>query len=94
MGDTMLELALRDVQGQPVPGADVRFDLTMLGMGMPPNRPQATDAGEGLYWAQTIFTMAGEWQIRVQVSHQHATEEFAFHLRKDWQRRSRQVQGA
>jgi YtkA-like len=78
MGDATLELSLRDAQGQPVSGAEVRFDLTMPGMGMPPNQPVASEVGDGLYRARTIFTMAGKWLITADVSLQGTSERFAF----------------
>jgi nitrogen fixation protein FixH len=80
MQDTTLELTLQDA-GQPVTGAMVRFDLTMPGMEMPPNHPEATYAGDGVYQAQALFTMAGEWQIRVEVTRAGESDEFTFSLR-------------
>jgi hypothetical protein len=80
MEDTTLELTLRDAAQQPVSGAVVVFDLTMPGMEMPANRPRATEAESGVYRADAIFTMAGEWQIGVEVSYQGQDEEFLFPL--------------
>lgn len=80
MQETSLELTLRDTGGKPVSGAKVQFDLTMPGMEMPPNRPEAAEVGDGVYQAQAIFTMAGEWQIRIEVSHLGQGEEFIFRL--------------
>jgi hypothetical protein len=80
MEDTVLELALRDSDQRPVSGASVVFDLTMPAMEMPVNRPQATEEESGVYRANAIFTMAGEWQIRVAVSYQGQEEEFQFPL--------------
>jgi hypothetical protein len=81
MEETELELTLRDATGLALSGASVHFDLTMPGMEMPPNHPEATEAGDGLYLAQAIFTMAGEWQILVEVSRPGGSEEFVFPLR-------------
>jgi hypothetical protein len=78
MEDTILELTLRDADQQPVSGAAVALDLTMPAMEMPVNRPQATEVESGVYRADAIFTMAGEWQILVEVSYQGQDEEFRF----------------
>jgi len=79
MEDATLELTLLDVNNQPVSGATVRFDLTMPGMQMPINCPEATDEGDGIYRASAIFTMAGEWQIQVEVAAQaEGNEAFTF----------------
>ncbi len=78
MEETALELELRDDRGQALSGASVRFDLTMPGMEMPANNPETTEEGEGLYRAQAIFTMAGEWQILVEVFHLGEKAEFTF----------------
>jgi hypothetical protein len=80
MEDTTLELALRDNEQQPVSGASVSFDLTMPAMEMPVNRPQASEVSPGVYRASAVFTMAGEWQIRAEVSYQGQNEEFVFPL--------------
>lgn len=80
MEDAVLELELRDLDQRPVSGALVGFDLTMPAMEMPVNRPQATEEESGIYRATAIFTMAGEWQIRVEVSYQGQEEEFLFPL--------------
>jgi phosphopantothenate synthetase len=81
MGETTLQLTLRDAGGQPVSGANVRFDLTMPGMEMPPNRPEATDEGNGVYRAQAIFTMAGEWEIQAEISRPGESQQFIFNLK-------------
>jgi hypothetical protein len=80
MEDTTLELMLRDSDQRPATGALVVFDLTMPAMDMPVNRPQATEEESGVYRANAIFTMAGEWLVRVEVSYQGQDEEFRFPL--------------
>jgi hypothetical protein len=80
MKDSSLELTLRDSEQRAVSGALVVFDLTMPAMEMPVNRPQATEEEGGLYRANAVFTMAGEWQIRVDVSYQGQDEVFLFPL--------------
>jgi hypothetical protein len=66
MKETTLTLNLHDPDGQPVPNAAVRYDLTMPGMTMPPNQPQADEKDNGVYEAKTIFTMAGDWRCRAE----------------------------
>jgi nitrogen fixation protein FixH len=80
MEETTLELTVRNADGQPVVGADVRFDLTMPAMEMPPNRPEATEEENGVYRAQALFTMAGEWQILAEISSPGQSERFTFLL--------------
>ena len=81
MREVTLRLTLRDAQGQPMSGATVQFDLTMPGMQMPTNQPQVMEVGNGVYQAQAIFTMAGEWQVRADVTRAGEREEFTFPLR-------------
>lgn len=78
MQDTMLTLTLRDAGGDPVPGASVTFDLTMPAMEMPENRPEVTEEEDGVYRANAIFTMSGEWRIDVEVANEEAHEVFTF----------------
>jgi hypothetical protein len=78
MQDTTLVLTLRDANGDPVSGASVMFDLTMPAMEMPENRPQPTEAEPGIYRADVTFTMAGEWQIDVEVVDGEAREVLTF----------------
>jgi hypothetical protein len=81
MRDATLELTLHDAGGQPVSGAKVRFDLTMPScVSMPPNRPEATEDEPSVYRAQTIFTMAGAWQIDAEVSLAGVSEQLTFYL--------------
>lgn len=54
--------------GQPVDDADVYLDLTMPAMPMGANQPIAVGEGQGRYRANSVFDMAGDWQITV-----HAT---------------------
>ena len=62
MKETDLTLTLRDAAGQPVASPAVTFDLTMPGMTMPPNKPEATQKDNNVYEAKAIFTMAGDWR--------------------------------
>ena len=78
MRETQVELKLSDSRGQPVTSTDISMDLTMPGMAMPANRPQVFAAGDGVYRAKTIFSMAGKWKIEVTAAKAGAAETFAF----------------
>jgi len=80
MRETQAQLTLSDSRGQPVSATNVNMDLTMPGMAMPANRPQVVAAGDGVYRAKTIFSMAGTWKIEVTIAQAGATETFAFEL--------------
>jgi nitrogen fixation protein FixH len=67
MTPVTLSLQLTDSSGQAIDDAQVSYDLTMPAMSMPPNQPQATSQGNGLYTAQTTFSMSGEWQAAVTI---------------------------
>jgi len=78
MDAVALTLNLRDANGQGIQGAQVTCDLTMPSMSMPPNQPQPTDAGNGMYTANTTFTMSGAWRAEVTVTYQGVTTPFTF----------------
>jgi hypothetical protein len=67
MQETLLTLVLHDAEERPVHNASVRYDLTMPGMTMPPNHPQANEKENGVYETNAIFTMAGNWRCRAEV---------------------------
>ncbi|MCB9453034.1 MAG: FixH family protein [Anaerolineaceae bacterium] len=82
MEETVLTLALHDADGQPVQAAVVHYDLTMPGMTMPPNQLDANEQADGVYTAQAIFTMAGDWRCNVAVTLSDNTPvAFAFDLK-------------
>jgi hypothetical protein len=62
-----LSVTLSDAGGQPLAEKAVSFDLSMPDMAMPPNRPQVTAAGAGVYEATTLLSMAGEWRLTVEI---------------------------
>ena len=79
MQEAVLELALHDRDGELISGADVHFDLTMPDCtGMAPNRPAAREVEPGLYRAETVFTMAGAWQIVADISMGEEIRQFTF----------------
>jgi hypothetical protein len=68
MKETTLTLALHDAEGNLMRGASVSYDLTMPGMTMPANQPQASETENGTYEAQALFTMEGDWRCRAKVT--------------------------
>ena len=62
-----LSVALGDASGRPAAGRDVAFDLSMPSMTMAPNRPQVSEVGDGTYEATAMLSMAGQWQLTVEV---------------------------
>jgi nitrogen fixation protein FixH len=61
-------IALRDSGGQPVSDAQVYIDLDMPAMPMATNQPIATHSGDGVYLAESVYTMTGEWELTVVVT--------------------------
>jgi hypothetical protein len=78
MKPVTLSLTLTDSKGNAIKGADVAYDLTMPGMTMPPNQPQATDKGKGVYQADATFTMSGDWHAEAAVTYKGVTTPFTF----------------
>ena len=78
MQDATLLLTLRDADDNLVSGASVMFDLTMPAMEMPENQPTATEEEDGIYRADTVFTMSGEWQIDAKVTIEGPQKAFTF----------------
>ena len=72
-------ITLTDSHGHPVQGAGVTCDMTMPAMMMPENRPQAAEREPGVYAADVLFTMAGEWEAAVQITlPDRSSETFTF----------------
>lgn len=59
------DITLIDDKGQAVTDAQISLNLTMPGMWMPPNEPNAQAVGNGKYHAVAFWTMRGLWQIEV-----------------------------
>jgi hypothetical protein len=78
MEPTTLSLTLYNADGLTVEGAQVSIDLSMPAMAMPANQQQASDQGQGLYLAEAIFTMSGEWHAQVTVEQSGETTIFDF----------------
>ena len=75
-----LIITLADAQGQPITGASVYLDLTMLTMPMGSTRPEAVPLGQGRYSTRTAYTMTGTWEITV-VAEVNGTEHRALFTR-------------
>ena len=78
MEPATLRLTLTDAAGQMIDGARIAYDLTMPGMAMPPNQPQASGQGDGRYHADAIFTMSGKWRVQATVTHNGKEAVFTF----------------
>ena len=60
--------------------AELALDLTMPFMPMPPNNPKVV-WHDNTYRGTAIFTMAGAWQVNVEVNHPGSgTEKIIFDI--------------
>lgn len=74
MTETPFTIRLNDAAGTSIDDADLHVSLTMPMMPMPPNLPQAPWS-DGAYRGTAVFTMAGAWQVHVEVKRPAATTE-------------------
>ena len=58
---------LKTDQGQPIENADVRYDARHTGMNMGSTAATADNQGGGRYDGAVNFSMAGDWNVSVQV---------------------------
>jgi hypothetical protein len=71
-----------DERGDQVAGAEVSIAMTMPAMRMPPNQPRALEQKAGQYSTPVVFTMAGAWEARVEVTTvQGETAQFTFAMK-------------
>jgi nitrogen fixation protein FixH len=68
MREATFKITVTDPQGAPLQGATVTCDMTMPAMKMPVNRPEAAEGEPGVYTANVLFTMAGDWEAAVNVA--------------------------
>jgi hypothetical protein len=61
-------VTLTDASGRPAVGRVVAFDLSMPSMTMAPNDPQVSEVGDGPYEAEAMLSMAGKWQLTVEIA--------------------------
>jgi hypothetical protein len=62
---SVVRFALHDPQGRPIEGAHVRLEGHMTHPGMAPAIADASEVRPGVYEAQPVFTMPGEWTFLV-----------------------------
>lgn len=60
-------VTVKDVQGQPIENADVRYEARHTGMGMGSTSATAENRGGGRYEGAVNFSMTGDWNVGVQV---------------------------
>jgi hypothetical protein len=66
MTEIPLAIELKDNSGEIIKDANLALDMTMPFMPMPPNNPKAVWQ-DNAYRGTAIFTMAGAWQVSVEV---------------------------
>jgi hypothetical protein len=66
MTEIPFTIELKNNSGETIKDANLALDLTMPFMPMPPNNPKATWQ-DNAYRGTAIFTMAGAWQVNVEV---------------------------
>ncbi|MDT8440334.1 MAG: FixH family protein [Desulfuromonadales bacterium] len=80
MTEVPFRVVLTDPAGNAIADADLRLDLDMPAMPMPPNKPQALWQNDA-YHGVAIFTMAGEWTADLQIARPgQAAETIGFNL--------------
>ena len=67
LGQTELIVDVKDANGQAVDGANVTLKADMIGHSMGDLSGQATGQTNGRYATRANLSMAGEWQVDVQV---------------------------
>ena len=73
-------IELKSKAGEMIEDAELALDLTMPFMPMPPNNPKAVWK-DNAYRGTAIFTMAGAWQVNVEVNHSESgTEKIIFDI--------------
>jgi hypothetical protein len=78
-GQSQFMVSVIDERGDQVTGAEVGIAMTMPAMRMPPNQPRAVEQKAGKYSTPVVFTMAGAWEARVEVTTaQGETAQFTF----------------
>jgi hypothetical protein len=65
VGPANLAVTLTDASGAPVEGASLSLKGDMSHAGMAPVLAEASGGAEGVYQAQWMWTMAGDWFITI-----------------------------
>ncbi len=73
MTEIPFAIVLKSNSGEGIKSAELELDLTMPFMPMPPNTPKASWQEEA-YRGTAIFTMAGAWQVNVDINYPNGTE--------------------
>lgn len=80
MTEIPFTIELKNSTGEMIKDAELALDLTMPFMPMPPNNPKAVWQ-DNAYRGTAIFTMAGAWQVNVEVNRPEAeTEKIIFDI--------------
>jgi hypothetical protein len=80
MTETPFTIELYEASGDLMNEAKLSLDLTMPFMPMPPNNPKATWQ-KNAYHGAAIFTMAGAWQVNVEIKRSDSeTEKIVFDI--------------
>jgi hypothetical protein len=80
MTEIPFTIELKSKAGEMIKDAELALDLTMPFMPMPPNNPKAVWQ-DNAYRGTAIFTMAGAWQVNVEVNHSESgTEKIIFDI--------------
>ena len=80
MTEIPFTIELKDNAGEMIKDAELALDLTMPFMPMPPNNPKAIWQ-DNAYRGTVIFTMAGAWQVNVEVNRpEYETEKVFFDI--------------
>ena len=80
MTEIPFTIELKSKAGEMIEDAELALDLTMPFMPMPPNNPKAVWQ-DNAYRGTAIFTMAGAWQVNVEVNHSESgTEKIIFDI--------------
>jgi len=80
MTEIPFSIELSKSNGEVINNAKLAIDLTMPFMPMPPNKPKAVWQ-ESAYRGTAIFTMAGAWQVNVEINRPEIeTEKIIFDI--------------
>lgn len=74
MTEIPFSIELNKGNGEVINNAKLAIDLTMPFMPMPPNKPNAVWQ-DNAYRGTAIFTMAGAWQVNVEINRPEAEPE-------------------
>jgi len=80
MTEIPFTIALINNAGEMIKDAELTLNLSMPFMPMPPNNPKAVWQ-DNAYRGKAIFTMAGAWQVNVEINRPEAeTEKIIFDI--------------